>query len=73
MKLLALAVASSLLVACSSSPTTKSAESADEKVYRTGSHVPVRDKNDGSTSVTTSTAPTPGMPAAYVPGKGGGQ
>jgi len=73
MKLLALAIASSLLVACSSSPTTKSDDPAEEKVYRTGSHVPVKDKSAGSSSVTTSTAPTPGMPSPYVPGKGGGQ
>ena len=73
MKFLALAVASTLLVACSSSPTTKSADSAEEKVYRTGSHVPVKERTDGSTSVTNANAPTPGMPAPYIPGKGGGQ
>ena len=52
---------------------TKSDDPAEEKVYRTGSHVPVKDKSAGSSSVTTSTAPTPGMPSPYVPGKGGGQ
>jgi ABC-type oligopeptide transport system substrate-binding subunit len=73
MKLLALAVASSFLVACSSSPTTKSDDPAEEKVYRTGSHVPVKDKSAGSSSVTTNAAPQAGMPAPYIPGKGGGQ
>jgi hypothetical protein len=73
MKLLTLALVSTLLVACSSSPTAKSDEPAEDKVYRTGSHVPVKDRNAGSSSVTSTAAPAPGMPAPYVPGKGGGQ
>jgi hypothetical protein len=73
MKLLILAAASTFLVACSSSPATKSDEVAEQKVYRTGSHIPVRDRNDGSATITSGTPSPVGTPApAYVPGKGGG-
>jgi uncharacterized lipoprotein YajG len=72
MKILFVATAALVLAACAA-PTTTKDDPAEEKSYRTGSHVPVRDRNQGSSSVTTSAAPAAGTPAPYVPGKGGGQ
>lgn len=71
MKTLILVAASMLLVSCATPPATPNDEVAEQKTYRTGSHLPVCDK-DSSSTVSTSVPPPVQARPAYIPGKGGG-
>ena len=72
MKTLFLAVASMLLGSCASMLATTSEDVAEQKSYRTGSHLPTRDPASGSSTVTSSAPPPVQARPAYIPGKGGG-
>jgi len=72
MKTVIFAATALLLAACATPQATKDQEVAEQKTYRVGSHLPVKDRTDGSSSVTVFAPPPAGMPPAYVPGKSGG-
>mgnify|MGYP001336704031 CR=1 FL=1 len=70
MKIVLLCTAAALLAACSTSSTSPSAtagKSMEEREYRTGSRIPVRDPAANSASPVTSASPSvlsPGAPKA---------
>ncbi len=72
MKTFFLAAASILLVSCASMPATTSEDVAEQRSFRTGSHLPLRDPTSGSSTVTSSAPPPVNVPSVYIPGKGGG-
>jgi hypothetical protein len=72
MKTIIVAAAVLLLAACATKQATQGQEVAEEKTYRVGSHLPVKDRTDGSSSVTVFAPPPAGTPSVYIPGKGGG-
>ena len=75
MKILIVATAALVLAACAAPTPTKDEPVAEQKSYRVGSHLPVRDKDTGSSTTTTNTAPPPFQPpAGYSPPRnmGGG-
>jgi uncharacterized lipoprotein YajG len=76
MKILIVATAALVLAACAAPTPTKDEPVAEQKSYRVGSHLPVKDKDStGSSTSTTNTAPPPFQPpAGYAPPRnmGGG-
>jgi uncharacterized lipoprotein YajG len=75
MKTVIVATAALLLAACATPTPTTDQPVAEQKTYRVGSHLPVRDKDSGSSTSTVNTAPPPFQPpSGYVPPKnmGGG-
>ena len=72
MKVYILLAVPMLLAACALKPTTDEPV-AEQRSFRVGSHLPVKDKNAGSSTSVTNSAPPPVAPAQiYQPGKGGG-
>jgi uncharacterized lipoprotein YajG len=73
MKILMVATAALLLAACAAPTPTKDEPVAEQKSYRVGSHLPVKDNSSGSSTATTNTAPPPFQPpSGYVGPKTGG-
>jgi uncharacterized lipoprotein YajG len=74
MKILMIATAALVLAACTAPTPTKDEPVAEQKSYRVGSHLPVKDKDTGSSTSTTNTAPPPFQPPAgySAPTKMGG-
>jgi uncharacterized lipoprotein YajG len=63
MKILIIAIAALGLAACAAPTPTKDEPVAEQKTYRVGSHLPVRDKDStGSSTTTTNNAPPPFQP-----------
>ena len=72
MKVYILLAVPMLLAACALKPTSEEPV-AEQRSFRVGSHLPVKDKNAGSSSAVTTSAPPPVAPAPlYQPGRGGG-
>lgn len=72
MKIIIVATAALLLAACATPTPTNDQPVAEKKTYRVGSHLPVKDKDAGSSTTTTNTAPPPvAPPTIYQPGRGG--
>jgi hypothetical protein len=72
MKVYLLLAVPMLLSACALKPTTDEPV-AEQRSFRVGSHLPVRDKDGGSSTSVTNNAPPPIAPTpVFVPGKGGG-
>jgi hypothetical protein len=70
MKTISIATAALLLAACATSAPTTDQPVAEQKSYRTGSHLPVKDPDSGSGTVITAAPPPPGAPrAAGVPSR----
>lgn len=72
MKTIIVAVAALLFAACATPRAAQDQEVAEQKSYRVGSHLPVKDKSDGSSAVNSTTISPVAPSPVYVPGKGGG-
>ena len=70
MKTLILVTASLFLASCAATQTAQTDEPPEQKSYRTGSHLPVRDNSAGP-ALQNVDPKTLNMPAPYIPPVGG--